>query len=683
MITSDLIQPLHLSRMAIVYVRQSSPQQVLSNQESQRMQYALTKRAESFGWPAEQVRVIDDDLGISGSSAEQRPGFQELTTLVSLDRAGLVIAFDATRLARNCTDWYQLLDLCGHRECLIADADSVYDPASINGRLLLGLKGQIAELELHTIKARLTAGLIAKAQRGELALTLPTGLIRMETGEVVQHPDRETQDRITLVFESILKLRSIAQVVRSFKQKQLLIPRRDRFGDIQWKRPTIASIGSMLNNPAYAGAYAYGRTRTVRSATTGRSIQQTRPIDQWRVLLKDRWLGYVSWDDFETIQTMLRDNHSEYDRNKTRGVPREGKALLAGIAWCGECGHKMCVQYKGGTRYICNHLRQQHGEPVCQYLPGDAIDDQVVAWFFETLSAAEIDLSASALADADRDHDRTLAALRQQVQRLRYRSQLADRQFQKSDPDNRLVTAELERRWEQSLRELQTAETTLAETESSSPCWAIPADLLESLKDIGRQLPDLWQQNLFSTSRKKALLRSLIEKVVLHRDREQADHIVTRVVWKGGAITESCVPVPVGNIAQLTNAKQMEDQIVLLAEQGIDDETIAKQLTESGFRSPRHPGRLLHSTVKGIRLRHGVMIKRSQSHPRQIPGCLTIPQLAAAIEVTPHWLYDRIHNGTIHVEKDTKTGLFLFPDSPDTVEQFRQLRDETLQQPGS
>jgi DNA invertase Pin-like site-specific DNA recombinase len=187
MITSDLIQPLHLSRTAVVYVRQSSPQQVLSNLESQRMQYALTQRAEAFGWSSADVRVIDEDLGISASRAEQRPGFQELATLVSLDKVGLIIAFDATRLARNCTDWYQLLDLCGHRQCLIADADSLYDPASINGRLLLGLKGQIAELELYTIKARLTAGLVGKAQRGELALTLPTGFMRLETGEVVRH----------------------------------------------------------------------------------------------------------------------------------------------------------------------------------------------------------------------------------------------------------------------------------------------------------------------------------------------------------------------------------------------------------------------------------------------------------------------------------------------------------------
>jgi DNA invertase Pin-like site-specific DNA recombinase len=683
MITSDLIQPLHLNRTAVVYVRQSSPQQVLSNQESQRMQYALTQRAEAFGWPSADVRVIDEDLGISASRAEQRPGFQELATLVSLDKVGLIIAFDATRLARNCTDWYQLLDLCGHRQCLIADADSLYDPASINGRLLLGLKGQIAELELYTIKARLTAGLVGKAQRGELALALPTGLMRLETGEVVRHPDREVQDRITLVFDSIVKLRSIAQVVRSFKQKQLLIPRRDRFGDIQWKRPTIASIGSMLKNPAYAGAYAYGRTRTVRSASTRRPVQQPRPMDQWRVLLKDRWPGYVSWDDFDTIQAMLRDNHSEYDRNKTRGVPREGKALLAGIVWCGECGHKMCVQYKGGTRYLCNHLRQQHGEPVCQYLPGDAIDDQVVAWFFEALSAAEIDLSARALADADRDHDRTVAALKQQVQRLQYRARLADRRFQQSDPDNRLVTAELERRWEQSLRELQTAEIALSEAESASPCWAIPADLLEALKDVGRQLPELWQKNLFSTSRKKSLLRSLIEKVVLHRDRKQSDHIMTRVVWKGGAVTESRVPVPVGNIAQLTQAKQMQEQIVLLARQGIDDETIAEQLTQSGFRSPSRSDRLLPSTVKCIRLRCGVMVQRSQSHPRRIPGFLTVPQLAELLGVTPHWLYDRIHNSTIVVEKDAPTGLFLFPDTTDTIERFRQLRAGTIQQPGS
>jgi DNA invertase Pin-like site-specific DNA recombinase len=252
--TSDLIQPRHLQRRAVIYVRQSSPNQVITNLESQRMQYALRDRAVTLGWHAQDVQVIDKDLGRSGATTEQRVGFQELVAQIALGEVGILLAYDATRLARNCSHWYQLLDLCGRTDCLIADRDGVYDPTSINGRLLLGLKGQISELELHTIRARLTAGILSKASRGELELTLPTGLERLESGVVVKHPSSEVQQRVSLVFTTFLEQKSVAQTVRWFIQQELLLPRRDHLGDIQWKRTTAASISLILNNPAYAGA---------------------------------------------------------------------------------------------------------------------------------------------------------------------------------------------------------------------------------------------------------------------------------------------------------------------------------------------------------------------------------------------------------------------------------------------
>lgn len=232
---------------------------------------------------------------------------------------------------------------------------------------------------------------------------------------------------------------------------------------------------------------------------------------------------------------MLRDNYSEYSRNKTRGVPRDGKALLHGITYCGECGHKMCIQYKGGTQYLCNHLKQQTGAKVCQRIGGDAIDNQVVAWFFEALSVAEIDVTAQALQTTDTEHASVLAARRQQVDRLRYQTQLAERQFMKSDPDNRLVTSELERRWETHLRELKAAQEQYEKDQRHRPQYAIPADLLEMLKDVGAKLPEVWNSELLKTSQKKALLRSLIDKVVIHRIAD--DSVQLRVVWRGGATT--------------------------------------------------------------------------------------------------------------------------------------------------
>lgn len=667
--TSELVQPRHLDRKAMIYVRQSSPNQVITNKESQRMQYALRERAATLGWHAQDTQVIDADLGRSGTTVEEREGFQQLVADIALGAVGILLAFDATRLARNCSHWYQLLDLCGHHDCLIADRDGVYDPASINGRLLLGLKGQISELELHTIRARLTAGILSKAERGELELTLPTGLIRTD-GVVTKHPSTEVQDRIDTIFATFLEQKSVAQTVRWFIKNDLRLPRRDRHGDIQWKRVTAASISSFLNNPAYAGAAAYGRTRWKKSANTGKMQGLKLPRNQWRYCVQGKFPQYIPWDTFERIQNMLRDNYTQYARNKTRGVPRQGKALLHGIVYCGECGHKMCVQYKGGTQYLCNHLKQQTGAPVCQRIAGDAIDDTVVSWFFEALSVAEIDVAAAALQTSDDEQARVLAAHQQQVERLQYEAQRAERQFMKSDPDNRLVTGELERRWEAALRELKSAEEELDHLRQEAPSYIIPADLLEMLRDIGPRLPELWNAKLLSDAQKKALLRSLIDKVVIHR--LAPDQVQTRVVWRGGATTCDVVRVTVGKFAWLSGAAEMEAAIKRMAAVGRTDAAIAEHLTASGHRSPR-ADKVLESTVRLTRLRLGILRKTHQSHPRRMEGFLTIPQLAKKLGVSRWWISDRIHNGTIKAMKDQKKRCYLFPDTPQMLAKLKTL----------
>jgi DNA invertase Pin-like site-specific DNA recombinase len=372
MTTSDTIQPVHLRRLAIVYVRQSSPNQALMNQDSLKLQYRLQDRTGAVGWDPSQVRVIDTDLGRTGRTTEGRQGFQELVTLVNQEQVGIIFAYDVTRLARNCTDRHHLLDLCGFRTCLVGDQDGSYDPATPNGRLILCLKGLISELELHTLKARLTGGLLNKARRGELALTLPVGLVRDALGRVSKHPDQEVQTRLALVFTTFLQVKAACQVVRAFNDNDLLLPRRDRFGDVVWRQPTVPAILSILKNPAYAGAFVHGRTRPVpRASAPHERVQKPLPVDQWKICHKDRYPAYINWVTFEKIQAMIRDNHSDYDRNKSRGVPRPGKAMLHGIVYCGECGHQMVVQSKGGTRYLCNYLRQQYQVPFCQNLPAE------------------------------------------------------------------------------------------------------------------------------------------------------------------------------------------------------------------------------------------------------------------------------------------------------------------------
>ena len=667
--TSELVTPIHLARKAIIYIRQSTPHQVLSNQESLRLQYALEQRALGLGWRADDIEIIDADLGLTGASAQHREGFKELLSRVTLGQVGIILSYEVTRLSRNCSDWYPLLDLCGYKNCLIADRDGVYDPASPNGRLLLGLKGQISEVELHTIRARLTAGLLNKAQRGELALHLPVGLVRDEAGQVRPDPNQEVQERIHLVFNAFLRLRSACKVLHFFNEQELCLPRRDRFGDLVWKKPTVAALLEILKNPAYAGAFVYGRTRTTHPAS-GETRQKRLPISEWRICVKDKYPPYISWETFEKIQVMLQDNYAEYDRNQSRGIPRRGTALVHGLVYCGECGHKMVVQYKGSPRYICNYLRQQYGVPVCQYIPADTVDHCVVEAFFQALSPVELDVYARAVTAHAEAVERISCAHQHQVERLRYEAALAQRQFQRVDPDNRLVAAELEKRWEAALSDLKQAEEaqTLRQQNPISLA-ALPPDLQAAFRAIGPKLPLLWPQ--LSHATQKALLRCLIDKVVVHRSTR--DCLQVRVIWKGGDTTTQFLPISVGSLAELSTAPEMERVILDLSAQGQTDEAIAQQLTTLGHRSPMRPS-VLPSTVRTIRLKHRIFHKRSQSHPRHIEGFLTVPQIAKALDLSPYWVYDRIDNGHIGVVKDVNTGLYLFPDEPATLEEFNDLK---------
>jgi DNA invertase Pin-like site-specific DNA recombinase len=669
---SEIITAFHKERQALIYVRQSSPHQVLNNQESSRLQYALQQRACECGWNPEDIQIIDADLGRTGSIAQGREGFKELVTRVSLGQVGIIFSYDVTRLSRNCTDWYQLLDLCGYRHCLIGDRDGIYDPATPNGRLLLGLKGQISELELHTIKARLTAGLLSKAQRGELALGLPVGLVRDSLGRVVKRPDLEVQGRIDLVFATFLRVRSLSRVVWSFNDQDLLVPRRDAFGDVVWRRPTVSSVAAILKNPAYAGSFVYGRTRTERNAPNGPPVQKPLPESEWRIHIRDVYPPYIDWATYEKIVAMIHDNHNEYHRNKTRGVPRPGKALLHGLVHCGECGHKMVVQYKGGTQYLCNSLWQQHRVPVCQRIRGDSIDDHVVGLFFKALRPAELNVYERVMASLSEEQKQVHEARRQQLERLRYQARLAERQYQKNDPDNRLVAAELERRWETALRELKQAEEAWEREQHEQPILTqLDAETRQALTEAGQRIPDWWRADRFTREQKKALLRCLIDKVVIHRTAPDSVHC--RVVWRGGETTDADLSVTVGAWSRLSGSRQMEETILKLARQGKTDEEIARHLSKEGHHSPRHSS-VLPSTVQIVRLRHRVFRNRRQSHPRRIPGSLTVSQLTAKLKTPRSWIYDRIHNGTIQVALDTERKLYLFPDTPETLARFRQLQ---------
>jgi DNA invertase Pin-like site-specific DNA recombinase len=675
---SECITPFHLGRQALIYIRQSSPHQTLTNQESLKLQYALRQRAQEYGWMPHAIEVIDTDLGHTGSTTEGRHGFKDLVARVTLGQVGIIFAYDMTRLARNCTDWYQLLDLCGYRHCLVGDQDGVYDPTTTNGRLILGLKGLISELELHTIHTRLTAGILSKAHRGELALPLPVGLVRDSLDRVLKHPDQEVQGRIDLVFATFLRLGTAAQVVRRFNDEKLFIPRKDGLGGICWRSPTVAAVNSLLHNPAYAGAFVYGRTRSVAKAGSKRRwTLQRLPMEQWKICIRDKYPAYIDWATYERILTMLRDNRSDYHHKQTRGVPRAGKALLHGIVYCGECGHKIGVSYRSSGRYVCRFLHQQQHIPVCQNLPAQAIDDYVVELFLAALAPAELDVYTKALTTLGREEEQVQRARQQQIERLRYQARLAERQFNQADPDNRLVTAELEKRWETALREVKEAEELWDRERQQRPSLDhLDAQTKQAWRVAGQQLPELWREGTFTPQQKKALVRCLIEKVVVHRCA--LDSVHCRVVWKGGETTSADLPVPVSALARLSNYKAMEATILKLARRGQSDEAIADHLTKHGYRSAKHL-QVLPSTVRKVRLQHGLLVKPGQSHPRRIAGYLTVAQIAAVLQVPSNWIYDRIRNGTIEVVRDAKYNVYVFPDRPRTVTLFKQFRAGKLQ----
>jgi DNA invertase Pin-like site-specific DNA recombinase len=677
-VKSELVKSTHLARKAVVYIRQSTPHQIVSNQESLRLQYALRERARELGWHEVDIDVIDADLGLSGASAAQRSGFKELVGRVGLSEVGLILSIDVTRLARNCSDWYPLLDICGLRGCLIADRDGVYDPGSPNGRLLLGLKGTISELELHTIRSRLTSGLLAKAERGELALGLPIGLVRDPSGMVIKDPDLAVQERIGLVFQTFLKVRTVAKVMRVLNDRGLDLPRRDQHGEPCWARATVSAVAAILKNPAYAGAFVYGRTRMRQVVREGLSpAKAPRPMEEWRFVVKDRYPAYIDWPTYEKIRGIIRDNRAEYMRTKTRGAPRDGELLLHGIAWCARCGYKMYVRYKGGGEYVCNHLRSHEGLPACQHIRAPQVDAAVADAFLIALVPAELD----ALSRARKAQHQMDAALRtsaeRQLERKRYAAALAERQFNRVDPDNRLVADELERRWEAALKELRAAEEALTKQVAPEAITRIVMGkaLNNKVIALAGRLPQIWQNENTTDTQRKALLRCLVEKVVL--DRGKHDVAKVRIVWRGGAVTDLEVKMKVNSVVKLTRGAEMRGRVLDLARAGMHDDEIADALTGEGHRSPNCAEKVLPITVQRIRLSAGIKVAAQRNRWAHDPRVVSAPELAAKLNIPVNWLYVQIRQKRLLIDRQP-TGAYLFRDTPSVLEAVRSLRSHSI-----
>ena len=675
------IQTTHLNRQGIVYLRQSDPKQVRENRESAINQRALKERLHELGWKPIQVEVVDGDQGISARHAEGRESFQKLVADVGLGKIGIIVGYEVSRLARNCSDWHRLLELCALSDTLIGDSDGVYSPRDFNDRLLLGLKGTMSEAELHSLRLRLHAGRMSKAKRAELVHHLPTGYVRLETGEVIIDPDASIASRIELVFTKFDELGSGSQVLKYFVEHQLKLPRRQTSGlyanEVLWKSPTLSAIHSILKNPAYAGAFAYGRRQSVPAKqvpgrpAAGR-IRQDR--EAWLALVKDVYPAVISWDKWEKIQAKMADNHRTMQSQFTRrDASRKGASLLAGLVRCGKCGHAMRVVYKEQRfQYKCSKLQGELRQEACQYLSGKRIDEVVIAEFFSAIAPAHINALNAATKEQLVARNDQLNHLRQDVQRLHYAATRAERQYNHVDPENRLIAASLERRWEQALEELEQARRLLDDLEVGPPhAVKVSSRDRKAFSDVGKQLPGMWDD--LAIESRKALLRTLVSAVNL--DRGDDGIVTVRIVWRGGQVTEAKRQVPIHSRRYGELEEQVVARVRQLNETGATTDEIITSLNKEGF-VPCRGGKFTTAIVMKLKHRYGITSKletlRQGNHPT---NKYTSEQIAAEVGVKREWIYRKISRGAIRIEKDSICGCYLFPRTKQAVRELRRLKE--------
>ena len=646
----------HRAKLAYVYVRQSSVGQLRHHQESTTLQYRLVDRALGLGWPRERVEIIDEDLGKSGADAQQRRGFQRLIAEVGLGRVGLVLSFDASRLARNNRDWHQLLELCSLFGVLIADSERLYDPIAYHDRLLLGLSGIMSEAELHQLRMRLHQGERQKAARGELRLPLPAGLAFAAGGAIMLNPDAEVQARLRLVFTKFVELGSAKAVMRYLRRAVLALPVRPLIGPaphaVVWREADDARVRAILGNPAYAGAYVYGRRRAAPERRGPGSMNPTTkvPPGEWEVCLRDAHPGYISWEEFMANTERLADNVGCF-RAGRRGVPRRGSALLQGLVVCGGCGRRMGLHYSGPASdfpvYRCRADRGLPDRPRCQEVRAPHVDAAVERLMLEALAPDRIAMALAALDALDAD---TQLLERQWVlkrERAAFETERARRQYDAVEPENRLVARSLEAIWEERLRAAERVEQDY-ERWKAEQAGALDDTDRARITALGADLPDLWQKAAMAD--RKALLRLVINEVILDQSRI-AGRTWMRIVWQTGAHSEHAVIRNTAAYARHAQADRIEVRIRALSAEGHMDANIADALNREGFTNTR--GKPFdHGTVHLLRRRWGiptVKINGTDFNPPRWPdGSYSVQGAAAAIGITAQTVFKWLRKGHLH-----------------------------------
>ncbi len=586
-LVSNKIETRHLALNAIVYVRQSSMRQVRENIESTQLQYDLVHRVQCFGWQPDQIEVIDDDLGISGTSVQGRNGFQRMLAEVSLGHVGVVMGIEMSRLARNCRDWHQLLELCAVFGVLLGDADGIYNPRDHNDRLLLGLKGTMSEAELHVLKSRLHAGKRNKAKRGEYFAEAPIGYVRMRDG-VILDPDIQVQNVIRIVFEKFSELGSANAVLRYLVREKVLMGRREINGlcpeSISWHTPNRSTVLHVLKHPIYAGAYVFGRSKCVTTSSVEgqrRTVQRRLQRDDWDVLIRDKLPAHITWDQWEENQRKLRENSTKFSFGASRGV-----TLITGLVACGKCGGRMTVHYREGLpMFSCANAQMQFGLPRCQSFSARWLEPLIEELVLKAMEPASVELSLSAAADIEKDRTRLKDYHQQSVTRAAHDADIARRRYQEVDPSNRLVAAELEKQWELALGVVRKSEEAMNRFLLEQPA-ELTASQKESIRDLASNFFTLWNCETTSQKDRQDLVRILIDHIVVDVV-EKSECIDVTVHWAGGYLSRHETRRSVMRFDDLKDADALLTRTAELYNSGYPRSEIIRMLTEERFRSAR------------------------------------------------------------------------------------------------
>lgn len=660
------IQSHHQQKLACIYLRQSTMSQVLHNQESTDRQYALQQQALQYGWDMTHIRIMDGDLGRSGSQTTHREDFKTLVAEVSMGNVGAIFVLEASRLSRSSADWNRLLELCSLTQTLIIDQDGCYDPSQFNDQLLLGLKGTMSQAELHLIRGRLHGAKLNKAQRGELRFPIPAGYIHDEEGNITFDPDAQVRNCIQLLFSLFKEKQSAYAVTQYFRKNNILFPKRafgGRWkGTLRWDKLTHKHAIDILKHPFYAGAYTFGRhksTKKINPAGEIITLVQPRPMDQWPVIIKDHHCAYITYDEFEQNRQRLQANTAHKRDELIAGPPREGQTLLQGLLICGVCGHRMTIRYKSGKRktptYGCDwQKRQGFACPRCFFMNADIVDAAIEQKVIEALRPSNVSIAIHALREIEKRNASLDKHWQMNIQRCEYEADIAQRRFERVDPANRLVAASLEKQWNKALEKLSLAKIEYRQHQAKKEA-AFPIHPKNELATIAREIPTLWARTT-NIKDKKRIVRLLISDITVTKDR-QTRALTLNVRWQAGSLQQIQVSPPPTFADTIRCPQETIEKIRMLTMRYRDDKKTIAILKEQGIKSP--VGKTFNKRmIKHIKHKYRIKIPILKSDDE-----FTVAEVRAMLNISRDIVYYWIRNKYIPSRK-TSTNINLVTITP-------------------